>query len=293
MRFSIVIPLFNKEQYIAETLDSVIHQTFDDYEVIIVNDSSTDRSLSIVKSFEIKDSRFNVYTIPNGGVSNARNFGIKRSRGEYVCFLDADDLWKPDYLKEANSLIEKYGKSNFLCFAYEWFEDNPQNVVKHCSLEKYFKGDKQIDFFKYSVLSKASVALTSAVIIRRSRLMELDYCFPKEYSMGEDVDLWVRSAKESIIYSNKALMLYRCFTPNGLMNQNYGNISKEFPYWQWYNLKGYGPYKNKFTTRMIYGMSRRKGLADGRIIRMCLKHSKGTYLLLNRIIVFILSYIKY
>lgn len=293
MRFSIVIPLFNKEQYIAETLDSVIHQTFDDYEVIIVNDSSTDRSLSIVKSFEIKDSRFNVYTIPNGGVSNARNFGITHSHGEFVCFLDADDLWKPDYLKEANSLIEKYGKSNFLCFAYEWFEDNPQNVVKHCSLEKYFKGDKQIDFFKYSVLSKASVALTSAVIIRRSRLMELDYCFPKEYSMGEDVDLWVRSAKESIIYSNKALMLYRCFTPNGLMNQNYGNISKEFPYWQWYNLKGYGPYKNKFTTRMIYGMSRRKRLADGRIIRMCLKHSKGTYLLLNRIIVFILSYIKY
>ena len=293
MRFSIVIPLFNKEQYIAETLDSVIHQTFDNYEVIIVNDSSTDRSLSIVKSFEIKDSRFNVYTIPNGGVSNARNFGITHSHGEFVCFLDADDLWKPDYLKEANSLIEKYGKSNFLCFAYEWFEDNPQNVVKHCSLEKYFKGDKQIDFFKYSVLSKASVALTSAVIIRRSRLMELDYCFPKEYSMGEDVDLWVRSAKESIIYSNKALMLYRCFTPNGLMNQNYGNISKEFPYWQWYNLKGYGPYKNKFTTRMIYGMSRRKRLADGRIIRMCLKHSKGTYLLLNRIIVFILSYIKY
>ena len=197
MRFSIVIPLFNKEQYIAETLDSVIHQTFDDYEVIIVNDSSTDRSLSIVKSFEIKDSRFNVYTIPNGGVSNARNFGITHSHGEFVCFLDADDLWKPDYLKEANSLIGKYGKSNFLCFAYEWFEDNPQNVVKHCSLEKYFKGDKQIDFFKYSVLIKASVALTSAVIIRRSRLMELDYCFPKEYSMGEDVDLWVRSAKES------------------------------------------------------------------------------------------------
>ena len=293
MRFSIVIPLFNKEQYIAETLDSVIHQTFDDYEVIIVNDSSTDRSLSIVKSFEIKDSRFNVYTIPNGGVSNARNFGIKHSHGEFVCFLDADDLWKPDYLKEANSLIEKYGKSNFLCFAYEWFEDNPQNVVKHCSLEKYFKGDKQIDFFKYSVLIKASVALTSAVIIRRSRLMELDYCFPKEYSMGEDVDLWVRSAKEPIIYSNKALMLYRSFTPNGLMNQNYSNISKEFPYWLWYNLKGYGPYKNMFTTRMIYGMSRRKGLADGRIIRMCLKHSKGTYLLLNRIIVFILSYIKY
>ena len=293
MRFSIVIPLFNKEQYIAETLDSVIHQTFDDYEVIIVNDSSTDRSLSIVKSFEIKDSRFNVYTIPNGGVSNARNFGITHSHGEFVCFLDADDLWKPDYLKEANSLIGKYGKSNFLCFAYEWFEDNPQKVVKHCSLEKYFKGDKQIDFFKYSVLSKASVALTSAVIIRRSRLMELDYCFPKEYSMGEDVDLWVRSAKEPIIYSNKVLMLSRSFTPNGLMNQNYSNISKEFPYWLWYNLKGYGPYKNMFTTRMIYGMSRRKGLADGRIIRMCLKHTKGTYLLLNRIIVFILSYIKY
>lgn len=293
MKFSIVIPLYNKEQYIAETLESVFHQTFNDYEVIIVNDSSIDGSLSIAKSFEMKDPRFKVYTIPNGGVSNARNFGIKHSCGEYVCFLDADDLWKPDYLKEANSLIKKYGKNNFFCFAYDWFEDNPKEVVKHCSLEKYFKGDKLIDFFKYSVWVKASIALTSAVIIRRSRLEELDYWFPKEYSMGEDVDLWVRSAKEPIIYSNKALMLYRSFTPNGLMNQNYSNISKEFPYWRWYKLKGYGPYKNKFTTRMIYGMSRRKEVTNGKIIRECLKHSKGTYLLLHRIIVFILSYIKY
>lgn len=109
MMFSVIIPLYNKEKFIFETLSSVSNQTFSDYEVIIVNDSSTDNSLNIAKSFEEKDKRFKVYTVPNGGVSKARNFGISKAIGDYVCFLDADDIWKNNYLEEAAYLIKKYG----------------------------------------------------------------------------------------------------------------------------------------------------------------------------------------
>lgn len=91
MRFSVVIPLYNKEMYIKETLDSVKTQSFRDFEVIVVNDSSTDKSLNIASVYE-SDNRYHVYTIPNGGVSAARNFGIGKAKGDYVCFLDADDL---------------------------------------------------------------------------------------------------------------------------------------------------------------------------------------------------------
>lgn len=89
--FSIVIPLFNKEKFIAETLHSVVLQSYHDYEVIIVNDNSTDNSLAIAQTFEV-DKRFKVYTKLNGGVSDTRNFGVKKAVGKYICFLDAPQI---------------------------------------------------------------------------------------------------------------------------------------------------------------------------------------------------------
>lgn len=290
--FSIVVPLYNKEKFISETLESVINQTYFDYEVVIVNDSSTDKSLSIAKSFAEKDKRFKVFTVPNGGVSKARNFGIQYSKGEYICFLDADDIWKNNYLEEAFYLLKKYGKKDFLCFGYSWFVNDSNNIIRHCSLTKYFsESDRLIDFFKYSVYQKCSIALTSAVIIKKQRLLELDYCFHADYCMGEDLDVWVRAAADKkIIYSNKELMLYRSFATGGLISSAYHDIIKEFPYWLWYEMNCYSNFKDKFVTRMIYGLSRRNGFNNGKMIRYCLKHSKGSYLILHRIVLFIISY---
>lgn len=104
--FSVVIPLYNKEDNIANTLDSVLAQTFQDFEIIIVNDGSTDKSLQIVSDYE--DIRIKVYSKPNGGVSDARNYGIKKSSNKYVAFMDADDYWKPNYLERMFKLIEDY-----------------------------------------------------------------------------------------------------------------------------------------------------------------------------------------
>ena len=85
MLFSVVIPLYNKRDYIKETIESVLLQTYTDFEIIAVNDSSTDDSLAIVQSFN--DSRIRIYTKPNGGVSDTRNYGLKKALGEYICFL--------------------------------------------------------------------------------------------------------------------------------------------------------------------------------------------------------------
>ena len=111
MRFSIVIPLYNKEQYIAETLDSVKKQSFDDFEVLIINDSSTDNSLNIALSYEM-DKRFHVYTKANGGVSAARNYGIDKAKGTYICFIDSDDWIDKDYLE---NLKPKKGLDFVVC----------------------------------------------------------------------------------------------------------------------------------------------------------------------------------
>lgn len=97
MKYSVVIPLYNKEHYIAGTLRSVLTQTFPDYEVIVVDDGSTDHSLQACK--EVRSDKIRVVQQANQGVSAARNKGIELAAGEYICFLDADDTWHPDYLQ--------------------------------------------------------------------------------------------------------------------------------------------------------------------------------------------------
>lgn len=95
--FSIIIPIYNKERYIAKCLCSIIEQTFTAFEVIVINDGSTDNSQNILN--QITDTRFNVITIKNQGVSNARNLGLDQAKGEYILFIDADDHISSSYLQ--------------------------------------------------------------------------------------------------------------------------------------------------------------------------------------------------
>jgi glycosyltransferase involved in cell wall biosynthesis len=106
-KVSIIIPVYNKSAYIANTLESVLHQTFSDYEVVAVNDGSTDGSLEILNEYANKDPRFHIIDIPNGGVSNARNVGMSHASGDWIQFLDGDDLIDRDYLYEAVKKAEE------------------------------------------------------------------------------------------------------------------------------------------------------------------------------------------
>lgn len=101
---SVVIPLYNKEKQIAKTLQTVLDQTCQDFEIVIVNDGSTDGSVGEIK--KITDSRIRLINQKNGGVSAARNRGIEEAKGEHIAFLDADDMWNRDYLKTINYLIK-------------------------------------------------------------------------------------------------------------------------------------------------------------------------------------------
>ena len=103
---SVIIPLYNKEKQVAHTLESVLSQTFQRFEIVVVNDGSTDNSVAEVE--KIGDSRIRLIHQKNGGVSAARNRGIEDSKYELLAFLDADDEWKPEYLEAQYNLFEKY-----------------------------------------------------------------------------------------------------------------------------------------------------------------------------------------
>ena len=115
---SVVIPLYNKEKQIKRTLQSVLTQTFQDFEIVIVNDGSTDNSTIEVE--KIKDSRIRLIHQENAGVSAARNKGIEEAKYELIALLDADDEWKNKYLEVQYDLYKKYPKCDIFACNYEF-----------------------------------------------------------------------------------------------------------------------------------------------------------------------------
>ena len=106
-RVSVIVPLYNKAAYVRRALDSISRQTFTDFEVIVVDDGSTDKGPALVTAFA--DKRIRMLTQANLGPGAARNRGIERARGELIAFLDADDEWLPNYLEESVRLLDGYG----------------------------------------------------------------------------------------------------------------------------------------------------------------------------------------
>lgn len=141
MKFSIVIPVYNVEKYLEKCLDSVINQTYDNFEVIIVNDGSTDNSESIINKYLKKDKRFKLFNKENGGLSEARNYGLKYVTGDYVIFLDSDDYLETELLEKIYdiSLKKRYDCIKFLFNVV----DEKDNIMKREVTN--FEGDATFD----------------------------------------------------------------------------------------------------------------------------------------------------
>lgn len=125
---SIITPCYNGSRYIAETINSVLSQTYPDWEMLIVDDGSKDNSAEIIKSYAEKDSRIRLIQQPNGGSANARNHGIREAKGQFIALLDADDIWKPEFLKEQIAFM-KEKKTLCVYASYERIDENSQECL--------------------------------------------------------------------------------------------------------------------------------------------------------------------
>lgn len=197
---SIVIPLYNKEKTIVRTLRSILAQNVDDYEIIIVDDGSTDKSLAKVHT--IKDDRIKVISQRNSGVSAARNRGIKEAKGEYIGFIDADDEWDVDYLESQLFLINNYNDCDVFSTNYR-FEDfrgtQYKTIINRLPFENKTDG-VLTNYFEVSSCSHVPV-WTSAVIIKREALLDVNG-FPVGVKSGEDLLTWAKLAvKFKIAYT--------------------------------------------------------------------------------------------
>ena len=129
MKYSIIIPVYNVEEYLDRCLKSILNQTYYNYEVIIVNDGSPDNSDNIIKSYEKEDKRFKGYKKVNGGLSDARNYGLKYATGDYLIFIDADDYIENNYLEKVNDVLEKNKDIDVLKFKIK-LVDEGENLIR-------------------------------------------------------------------------------------------------------------------------------------------------------------------
>ncbi len=202
-KFSVVISVFNKEKYIADTLKSVFAQTFTDFEVVILNDGSTDNSEAEILKF--KDPRIRYFSKENSGASAARNFTIQQATSEYIAFMDADDYWYPFYLEEQNRLIDKFPKESVFATATE-IKRNGKTFKNNYSIDFATKDIVVVDYFEASQLD--SVLLSISIVIKKEVFENVGYYDPKIKS-GEDTDLYVRiGLKYKVVFSPKVCATY-------------------------------------------------------------------------------------
>lgn len=219
MLISVVIPIYNSEQYLEECLDSLLNQTFDDFEVILVNDGSTDHSGKICDVFAQKDSRIKVIHKQNGGVSSARNAGIKKAEGKYVTFVDADDQVKPTFLQDFNA--QKIEGDFFVQGYINWNSEAEYQVVKII--------DKDASYTELSgIIEKLEVdnfvlEVPWGKLFRKEIIAQYNLVFNENLSNSED-HLFVIEYMQyinSIIVCSAANYCYRKFNNESSLSQRF------------------------------------------------------------------------
>ena len=192
-RFSVIIPLFNKEKDILNTLKSVFEQTFDDFEILVIDDGSTDQGPNLVAS--LNNKKIKLITKKNEGVAPTRNFGVSKAQADYIAFLDADDFWYPNHLKNLNTLINTFPEAKWYLTAYEKKRSKNLITKMDADIVSQKAGWMGIvpDYFKNSL--RDSLAWTSAVCMKKdffNTLQGFDVTITN--GAGEDTDLWLRAA---------------------------------------------------------------------------------------------------
>lgn len=203
---SVIIPLYNKEKQIANTLQSVLKQTFQDFEIIVINDGSTDNSVAEVH--KVNDSRIRLVHQENAGVSAARNRGMQEARFSLIAFLDADDNWKPNYLENQYGLSEKYPQCSVYACNYG-FRSASGTITSTIIRKLPFQESDGIlsNYFEVASCSHPPI-WTSAVMIKKEAIQAIGG-FPLGIKSGEDLLTWARLAsKYKIAYSKVPIAIY-------------------------------------------------------------------------------------
>jgi len=210
---SIIVPCYNAARFVPTTIESVIAQTYPNWELILIDDGSTDNTAEVIKPF-LTDSRIQFHVQKNQGVSATRNRGIILAKGEFIAFLDSDDIWEPDKLRQQLEVFNKYPDVGVCGTEYVTIDSEgvPGQIVSN-----------NVDFYGQAsaalVTCSLSIPLSSSIVRKNlsDRLQsEQEYCFDETItSLSEDFDFWLRLSAYCMFYKiAQPLLQYRIWQGN-------------------------------------------------------------------------------
>ncbi len=183
---SIILPVYNAEKFVEETINSILNQTYSNIELIIVEDCSTDNSLNIIKKFS--DKRIKVFNFKeNKGVAIARNYGVDKSEGEYLAFIDSDDIWKKDKLEKQMDFLQKNTQCNFVFSSYELINESGKKR------NQIIYSQKEVD---YKFILRNTIISTPTVLLKKSGFTDISF---ENISTAEDYSLWYKLLRDGEI----------------------------------------------------------------------------------------------
>lgn len=183
---SIIIPIYNAEKNLRRCIESILSQTFSDFELILVDDGSSDNSLMICKEFQFQDNRIRVFHKANSGASSTRNFGIKKAKGEYLTFSDADDWVEPTWLEDMVAHIQDTD------LVIQGYVRHCNGIAQNCDIEKAFVNQNDYDKVCYDLLNTAHMGYLWSMLFRLSIIRKYNLSLYEDMSFHEDLDFILR-----------------------------------------------------------------------------------------------------
>lgn len=195
---SFILPVYNVEQYLRPCLDSILAQSLTDYEILLVNDGSSDNSLSICREYEAEYEFIHVLDQPNRGVSAARNNGMRAAKGKYICFMDADDFYTLDFAKEFYETCEREQLDIIRGF-YRYFDEKSQIFRDYPKreLSYYNRVLSGGEFLDLSIREHANEVVPVGGFFRREHLLKNDIWFPEGIIFEEDQIVFLEALLKS------------------------------------------------------------------------------------------------
>lgn len=217
--FSVIIPLYNKADYIYDTLESVLTQTYENFEIIVVDDGSSDDSLSVIQ--KITDPRLQVVSQKNSGVSAARNKGIAIAKAKWVVFLDADDIWLPNHLETLLKVNKNHPEAEMIATGHKSLKREAININSD------FEEESETKLINYFLEAQNNIGIihTSSTAIKK-RFFDSNEGF-KDYKRGEDLELWARVALNYPVAISTTITSIYVQETGGAMDT--GHWSKDMP----------------------------------------------------------------
>lgn len=218
---SIIVPLYNAESYISATIQSVIKQTYKDWELIIINDGSTDKSVEKIEPILSQDDRIKLLSIPNAGVSSARNYGMSLAKGSFIAFLDADDIWHKDKLEVQVTELAKHSNLYWSISNCNTINEAGSIIKKNVSKQP----NTNNHFNELITWSTESFIAMSGLLIQSSLKDKIQ--FNQKISSPADRDFMIKLSKFSnALYIEQSLWSYRILS-NSMSRQNLAKIADD------------------------------------------------------------------